>query len=235
MSQRNHKPKTKAKKPIPINESPHGQQQRQQKRQQSSKTSDNKISTNNTATTTATTATKTEHSPAHFLRGGLPSDPAPPPFRLADFGEESLYTLVLLRHGESEWNSLNRFTGWCDVNLTRKGEAEARAAGRLLHENGIELDHAFTSVLKRASFSCNMALNMANQHWVPVTKTYRLNERCYGQLQGYNKDTAYKELGLDQELVMQMRRSYDVRPPPMTNDHPYWHGKDRRCVEIPMQ
>jgi 2,3-bisphosphoglycerate-dependent phosphoglycerate mutase len=73
-----------------------------------------------------------------------------------------------------------------------------------------------------------MCLNMAKQHWVPVTKTWRLNERHYGALQGYNKDTAYSELGLDQELVMQMRRSYDTRPPVMEDDHPYWHGADRR-------
>lgn len=109
---------------------------------------------------------------------------------------------------------------------------EARAAGRLLYENGIELDHAFTSVLKRASFSTNMALNMANQHWVPVTKSWRLNERHYGALQGYNKDTAYKDLGIDQELVMQMRRSYDTRPPRMDDDHPFWHGNDRRYRKL---
>jgi 2,3-bisphosphoglycerate-dependent phosphoglycerate mutase len=109
---------------------------------------------------------------------------------------------------------------------------EARTAGRLLYENGIELDHAFTSVLKRASFSTNMALNMANQHWVPVTKTWRLNERHYGALQGYNKDTAYEELGIDQELVMQMRRSYDTRPPRMDDDHPFWHGNDRRYRKL---
>ena len=168
------------------------------------------------------------HSTTHFVKGGTPCDPAPPPFKLADYGEESLYTLILLRHGESEWNSQNRYTGWCDVNLTKRGEQEARAAGRLLYENGIELDHVFTSVLKRASFSANMCLNMAKQHWVPVTKTWRLNERHYGALQGYNKDTAYAELGLDQELVMQMRRSYDTRPPRMEDDHPFWHGSDRR-------
>jgi 2,3-bisphosphoglycerate-dependent phosphoglycerate mutase len=109
---------------------------------------------------------------------------------------------------------------------------EARAAGRLLYENGIEVDHAFTSVLKRASFSTNMALNMANQHWVPVTKSWRLNERHYGALQGYHKDTAYKELGIDQELVMQMRRSYDTRPPRMSDDHPFWHGNDRRYRKL---
>jgi 2,3-bisphosphoglycerate-dependent phosphoglycerate mutase len=133
--------------------------------------------------------------------------------------------------------------------------------------SSIEIDHAFTSVLKRASFSCNMALNTAQQHWVPVTKSWRLNERHYGRwggfwkrigwtwqiflnshllfwfscytyttthdsLQGYNKDTAYRELGLDQELVMQMRRSYDVAPPRMEDDHPQWHGKDRRYRKL---
>jgi hypothetical protein len=165
----------------------------------------------------------------HIINGGTPDDPAPPPFQRADYGEESLYTLVLLRHGESEWNKLNQYTGWVDVNLTEKGKTEARDAGRLLHENGIEIDHAFTSVLKRASFSCNMALNTAKQHWVPVTKSWRLNERHYGALQGYHKDTAFKELDIDQELVMQMRRSYDVRPPEMQDDHAYWHGNDRRC------
>ena len=137
------------------------------------------------------------HPAHHFMDGGMPCDPAPPPYSLAEYGEESLYTLILLRHGESEWNSQNRYTGWCDVNLTAGGKQEARTAGRLLYENDIEIDQAFTSVLKRASFSCNMALNAAQQHWVPVTKTWRLNERHYGALQGYNKDTAWEELGLD--------------------------------------
>lgn len=164
----------------------------------------------------------------HFVRGGTPSDPLKAPFRLADHGDDSLYTLVLLRHGESEWNSLNRYTGWCDVNLTENGRQEARAAGRLLNENGVEVDHVFTSVLKRAIFTTNMALNTAKQHYVPITKTWRLNERHYGALQGYNKDTAYEELGIDQELVMEMRRSYDTRPPRMEDDHTFWHGKDRR-------
>jgi 2,3-bisphosphoglycerate-dependent phosphoglycerate mutase len=186
----------------------------------------------NGSTTDSTTGAVKHHPAHHYINGGTPCDPAPPPYNLAEYGEESLYTLVLLRHGESEWNKLNQYTGWCDVNLTSTGEMEARTAGRLLYENGIELDHAFTSVLRRASFSCNMMLNMANQHWVPVTKTWRLNERHYGALQGYNKDTAYKELGLDQELVMQMRRSYDVRPPRMLDDHPYWHGTDRRYRKL---
>ena len=169
-----------------------------------------------------------QHSSTHFIRGGVPCDPAPPPFRLANYGDDSLYTLVLLRHGESEWNRLNQYTGWCDVNLTERGRTEARDAGRLLAENEIELDHVFTSVLKRANFTTNMALNTSGQHWVPVTKSWRLNERHYGALQGYNKDTAYEELGIDQEFVMEMRRSYGTRPPRMDDDHPFWHGTDRR-------
>mmetsp|Transcript_28188 Transcript_28188/g.50986 ORF Transcript_28188/g.50986 Transcript_28188/m.50986 type:complete len:656 (-) Transcript_28188:61-2028(-) len=170
----------------------------------------------------------------HLIQGGTPCDilPNAPSYRLADYGEESVYTLILLRHGESEWNALNQYTGWCDVNLTKRGEGEARAAGRLLAENGIEIDHAFTSVLKRASFTTNMCLNMAGQQWVPVTKTWRLNERHYGALQGYNKDTAYEELNIDQELVMEMRRSYATPPPRMADDHPYWHGNDRRYSKL---
>ena len=171
----------------------------------------------------------------HLIQGGTPCDlPSTntPPFSLAQYGETSVYTLILLRHGESEWNSQNRYTGWCDVPLTKQGENEARSAGRLLEENGIEVDHAFTSVLRRASFTCNMCLNMAKQHWVPITKTWRLNERHYGALQGYNKDTAYQELGIDQELVMEMRRSYATPPPRMEDDHPYWHGQDRRYAKL---
>lgn len=171
----------------------------------------------------------------HLIQGGTPCDlPSltTPPFSLAQYGETSVYTLILLRHGESEWNSQNRYTGWCDVPLTKRGENEARSAGRLLEENGIEIDHAFTSVLRRASFTCNMCLNMAKQHWVPITKTWRLNERHYGALQGYNKDSAYAELGIDQELVMEMRRSYATAPPRMEDDHPYWHGKDRRYAKL---
>lgn len=166
-------------------------------------------------------------TPVHALWSGCVDTPITP-FRLDNYGDKSLYTLILLRHGESEWNHQNRYTGWCDVELTERGKIEARAAGRLLLENNIEIDHAFTSVLKRALVSCSLALETAQQHWVPLTKSWRLNERHYGSLQGYNKDTAWKELGLDQELVMQMRRAYDVRPPRMEDDHPFWHGKDRR-------
>jgi len=172
------------------------------------------------------------HTPTHFVKGGTPCDPAPPPFQLADYGDDSLYTLVLLRHGESEWNSLNKYTGWCDVDLTQRGIKEARAAGRLLKDNMINIDHAFTSVLRRANFTTNIALDLAGQHWVPVTKSWRLNERHYGALQGYNKDTAYEELGLDQELVMEMRRSYNQRPPRMEDSHSFWHGNDRRYKRL---
>ena len=184
------------------------------------------------SSTSNASGSKVHHPAHHFMDGGMPCDPAPPRYSLAEYGEESLYTLILLRHGESEWNSLNRYTGWCDVELTATGRQEARTAGRLLYENNIEIDQAFTSVLKRASFSCNMALNAAQQHWVPVTKTWRLNERHYGALQGYNKDAAWKELGLDQELVMQMRRAYATRPPRMPDEHPFWHGNDRRYRKL---
>lgn len=153
---------------------------------------------------------------------------SPQPLNLNLNDEGLLSTLILLRHGESEWNYQNRYTGWCDVGLTEKGEAEARTAGRLLYENGIEVDQAYTSVLKRAEQSCSMALKSAKQPWVPVTQSWRLNERHYGALQGYNKDSAYRELNIDQELVMTMRRSYDVRPPRMNDDHPHWHGNDCR-------
>jgi len=172
------------------------------------------------------------HSSTHFIKGGTPCDPVCPPYRLAMYGEESVYTLVLLRHGESEWNKENRYTGWCDVNLTNKGKAEARNAGRQLKEHGIQIDHAFTSVLRRASVSANMALSASDQFWVPITKSWRLNERHYGALQGYNKCTAYKELGIDQEVVMEMRRSYDARPPPMDDNHEHWHAHDRRYKKL---
>jgi len=106
------------------------------------------------------------HTQIHYIKGGLPCDPAPAePFRLAEYGEDALYTLVLLRHGESEWNHKNLYTGWCDVTLTERGRQEARDAGRLILENGIEIDHAFTSVLRRASFTTNMTLNTSKQHW----------------------------------------------------------------------
>lgn len=213
----------KVKKSTPISKTPRGQA-----KSRATKPSKTKSSIDPRGGSYHISIHEQQQHLTHFVTGGTPSDPVKAPFRLTDYGDDSLYTLVLLRHGESEWNSLNRYTGWCDVNLTEKGRLEARAAGRLLNENGVEVDHVFTSVLKRAIFTTNMALNMAKQHYVPITKTWRLNERHYGALQGYNKDTAYEELGIDQELVMEMRRSYDTAPPKMEDDHPYWHGNDRR-------
>lgn len=223
--------------PIPIHKTPRGQvAQRLGSKMEDEDTnlSSTSLSNDNIPMTNPDShaTTTTQHPSTHFIKGGVPCDPAPPPFRLADYGPDSLYTLVLLRHGESEWNRLNRYTGWCDVNLTERGRTEARDAGRLLKENGVELDHVFTSVLKRANFTTNMALNTAGQHWVPVTKSWRLNERHYGALQGYNKDTAWQELGIDQEFVMEMRRSYRTRPPRMDDDHVHWHGTDRRYQSL---
>ncbi|KAL7504953.1 hypothetical protein ACHAXN_002474 [Cyclotella atomus] len=215
--------------PVPINETARGKRKKRRKPD-----SDSSNSSSSSQSLIDPHYVPLENQ-THLIQGGTPCDIASattPPFSLAQYGETSVYTLILLRHGESEWNSQNRYTGWCDVPLTKRGENEARSAGRLLSENGIEVDHAFTSVLRRASFTCNMCLNMAGQHWVPITKTWRLNERHYGALQGYNKDTAYDELGIDQELVMEMRRSYATAPPRMEDDHPYWHGRDRRYSKL---
>ena len=220
--------------PTPISKTPRGKAKARAKPKSESSVSSSSSNKRSNSQINAAGHEQHQHL-THFVKGGTPCDPAPAPFRLADYGDDSLYTLVLLRHGESEWNSLNKYTGWCDVNLTERGRLEARAAGRLLKENGVEVDHVFTSVLRRANFTTNMALNTAGQHWVPVTKTWRLNERHYGALQGYNKDTAYEELGIDQELVMEMRRSYDTPPPVMGDDHPYWHGNDRRSVKVVLQ
>ena len=120
-------------------------------------------------------------------------------------------TLVLLRHGESTWNQENRFTGWTDVDLTPKGVEEARAAGRLLRDEGFDFDVTFTSVLKRAIRTLNLALEEMDRLWLPVEKHWRLNERHYGALQGLNKAETAAKFGEDQ--VLAWRRSYDVPPP----------------------
>ncbi len=119
--------------------------------------------------------------------------------------------LVLLRHGESAWNRENRFTGWKDVDLTDKGVEEARAAGRLLMNEGYDFDFTFTSVLKRAIRTLNLALEEMDRLWLPVEKDWRLNERHYGALQGLNKAETAAKFGEEQVLVW--RRSYDTRPP----------------------
>lgn len=126
--------------------------------------------------------------------------------------------LVLIRHGESEWNKENRFTGWTDVDLSEKGHEEAKEAGRLLKENGYVFDKAYTSYLKRAIHTLNHVLDETDQNYIPVEKTWKLNERHYGALQGLNKaDTAAK---YGDEQVKIWRRSYDVLPPALEPDDP---------------
>jgi 2,3-bisphosphoglycerate-dependent phosphoglycerate mutase len=124
--------------------------------------------------------------------------------------------LVLQRHGESEWNLANKFTGWTDVGLSRKGQEEADAAGRLLAEEGYDFDIAFTSVLKRALLTLYRTLEVIDRLWIPVEKHWRLNERHYGALQGLNKAETAAEHGDEQVYIW--RRSYDVAPPPLDPD-----------------
>ena len=121
------------------------------------------------------------------------------------------YKLVLLRHGESEWNAKNLFTGWVDVPLSDKGRAEATRGGELLKQEGILPDVLHTSLLRRAIMTANLALDACDRHWIPVRRSWRLNERHYGALQGLNKKAIRDEYGED--LFMQWRRSYDVPPP----------------------
>ena len=141
-----------------------------------------------------------------------------------------MYKLVLLRHGESQWNLENRFTGWHDVNLTEQGEHEGREAGRLLKAEGFKFDVAYTSVLTRAIRTLWLALTEMDQVWIPVHREWRLNERHYGSLQGLNKSETAEKHGDDQVLVW--RRSYDIPPPPMTKDDPGYAGKDRRYANL---
>ena len=124
-----------------------------------------------------------------------------------------MFKLVLLRHGESTWNRENRFTGWTDVDLSEKGMLEARQAGAVLKKEGYTFDLAFTSVLKRAIRTLWIVQDEMDLMWIPVKKSWRLNERHYGALQGLNKSETAKKFGEDQVLVW--RRSYDVPPPPL--------------------
>lgn len=123
--------------------------------------------------------------------------------------------LVLLRHGESEWNKENRFTGWTDVDLSERGINEAREAGKVLRENGFFFDLAYTSYLKRAIKTLNLALEEMDQLWIPVKKSWRLNEKHYGNLQGLNKAETAERYGDEQVLIW--RRSYDVPPAPLSD------------------
>ena len=141
-----------------------------------------------------------------------------------------MYKLVLLRHGESTWNQENRFTGWTDVPLTDKGVAEARAAGQLMKKEGFTFDLAFTSVLKRAIKTLWLALEEMDEMWVPTTKSWRLNERHYGALQGLNKAETAQKYGDEQVKIW--RRSYDVRPPLLEQTDERYPAHDPRYKNL---
>ena len=142
-----------------------------------------------------------------------------------------MHRLVVVRHGESTWNEENRFTGWTDVDLTEKGRAEAREAGRLMRAAGFTFDIAFTSVLKRAIRTLGIALDEMDLLWVPVQKSWRLNERHYGGLQGLNKAETAARHG-DQQVKI-WRRSYDIPPPPLAPDDPQNPARDPRYAKLP--
>ncbi|WP_394280413.1 phosphoglyceromutase [Microbacterium sp.] len=140
------------------------------------------------------------------------------------------YTLILLRHGQSEWNKSNQFTGWVDVRLTDQGKAEAQRGGELLKESGLLPDILHTSLLSRAIQTANIALDAADRLWIPVTRSWRLNERHYGALQGKDKAQTLDEFG--EEQFMLWRRSFDVPPPDISDDDPYTQVGDPRYVGI---
>ncbi len=142
-----------------------------------------------------------------------------------------MYTLVLLRHGESVWNKENRFTGWTDVDLTEKGRQEAHEAGKALRDKGFTFDIAYTSVLKRAIRTLWIVMDEMDLMWIPVVRSWRLNERHYGALQGLNKAETAKKFG--EEQVHLWRRSYDVPPPALTKDDPRFPGHDPRYKDVP--
>jgi 2,3-bisphosphoglycerate-dependent phosphoglycerate mutase len=141
-----------------------------------------------------------------------------------------MHKLVLLRHGESDWNRENRFTGWTDVDLSARGVDEARAAGRLLKAEGCAFDLALTSVLKRAIRTLNLALEELDQLWLPVQKDWRLNERHYGALQGLNKSEMAAKFGEAQ--VLAWRRSYDTPPPALDIGDARYEGRDPRYAGV---
>ncbi len=141
-----------------------------------------------------------------------------------------MHKLVLLRHGESTWNKENRFTGWHDVDLTERGRQEAADAGRLLKEGGYVFDIAFTSVLKRAIKTLGIALDVLDALWIPVVKSWKLNERHYGALQGLNKAETTAKHGEAQVKIW--RRSYDIPPPALTPDDPRHPSRDPRYKDL---
>jgi 2,3-bisphosphoglycerate-dependent phosphoglycerate mutase len=141
-----------------------------------------------------------------------------------------MYKLVLVRHGESTWNKENRFTGWTDVDLSDKGRTEAAEGGRYLRESGFEFDVAYTSVLKRAIRTLWIVLDELDQMWIPVHRTWRLNERHYGALQGLNKSETAEKFGEQQVLIW--RRSYDIQPPALESSDERYPGRDRRYANL---
>ncbi|MDF0531698.1 phosphoglyceromutase [Tsukamurella sp. 8F] len=140
-------------------------------------------------------------------------------------------TLILLRHGESEWNASNQFTGWVDVPLTDKGRAEAQRGGQLLKDAGLLPDVLFTSLLRRAITTANIALDEADRLWIPVIRDWRLNERHYGKLQGLDKAEIKEQYG--DEQFMLWRRSYDTPPPAIDADNRYSQTNDPRYAKLP--
>jgi 2,3-bisphosphoglycerate-dependent phosphoglycerate mutase len=138
--------------------------------------------------------------------------------------------LVMVRHGESEWNKENRFTGWTDVDLSEKGRAEAKEAGAVLREGGYTFDVAYTSVLQRAIHTLWSVLDELDLAWIPVHRSWRLNERHYGALQGLNKSETAEKFGEAQVKIW--RRSYDIRPPELTPDDERFPGRDRRYASL---
>ncbi len=140
------------------------------------------------------------------------------------------YTLVLLRHGESEWNAKNLFTGWVDVALTEKGEGEAVRGGQLIRESGVLPDVVHTSLQRRAINTAALALDAADRHWIPVKRSWRLNERHYGALQGKDKKQTLEQYG--EEQFMLWRRSFDTPPPPLHDDDEYSQAGDPRYADL---
>ena len=140
------------------------------------------------------------------------------------------YTLILLRHGESEWNAKNLFTGWADVSLSQKGVEEAKRGGQLLKEKNLLPDIVHTSLLRRAIDTSQLALNACDRMWIPVRRSWRLNERHYGALQGKDKKETLAQYGEEQFKLW--RRSYDVPPPPIDDADPYSQANDPRYAEI---
>ncbi len=139
-------------------------------------------------------------------------------------------TLILLRHGESEWNAKNLFTGWVDVRLSEKGETEAAAAGVLLKDRNLLPDVLHTSLLRRAIHTSQLALDSCDRHWIPVRRSWRLNERHYGALQGKDKAATLAEYGEEQFKLW--RRSFDVPPPPIDDLDPYSQANDARYADL---